>query len=211
MEVTKNVVAVDIDNTVHESDITLNRVSMELFNSPFRWCQQPEWYCGTDSIMPMENALEVFNRLHDRDMIFLTDPYIGAREGLERIQNAGYTIEYFSDRKLDSYQDTHDWLVEHGLPNPEGLRCCKDKRADLLDNADRIVTVIDDRVRTLLYCQYELGIPKVFSLKQPYNRALTDAPGVFLETTWRDLAETFITEMGELRAGASARVEAEVG
>ena len=37
-------VMVDIDNTVHESDITMNRVSMELFNSPFRWCKQDEWY-----------------------------------------------------------------------------------------------------------------------------------------------------------------------
>ena len=211
MEPNKNIVVVDIDNTCHESDITLNRVSMELFNSPFRWCQQPEWYCGSDPVMPMPHALEVFSRLHDRDMIFLTEPYVGTKAGLDSIQEAGYTIKYYSDRKLESYQDTYDWLVEHGLPNPEGLKCCKDKRAALAEIKDSIATVIDDRVRTMIFCQYELGIPKVFSLKQPYNRNLTDAPGVFLESTWKELAETFITEMGEISVGTGARVESEVG
>lgn len=202
----KNIVVVDIDNTVHESDITMNRVSMELFNSPFRWCQQNEWYTGADPSMPMENALQVFNRLHDRDMIFLTQPYTGAPEGLHTIQNAGYEIHYYTDRKAEAHEATYDWLNEYGFPSTDNLMCCSDKRGQIAKIGDRLCTIIDDRVRTLLYVKYELGCEKVFSLKQPYNRNLADAPGIYLENTWKELAATFVKEMGELnvRTGAGA-------
>jgi len=193
----RKIVVVDIDNTIHESDITLNLASMELFNSPFRWCQQGEWYKGGHDKMPMENALKVFNRIYDRDMIFLTRPYVGAKAGLEAIKNAGYDIHYFTDRPEKAHQNTLDWLVEYELPDSENLKCCGDKRAALAEIKDSIATIIDDRVRTLLYTQYELGIPKVFSITQPYNRNLTDAPNVFLRETWKELTEVFLEEMGE--------------
>jgi len=194
-------VVVDIDNTVHESDITMNRASMELFNSPFRWCQQNEWYKFSDDKMPLEHGLQVFNRMHDRDMIFMTAPYVGSIEGLQTIASAGYEIRYYTDRKLDAHSATVDWLTEYGLPFADQVKCCKDKRAALREIKDEIVTVIDDRVRTLLFVQYELGVEKVFSLKHPYNRNLTDAPNVFLKETWRELAETFMLEIGASRVG----------
>jgi hypothetical protein len=193
----RKIVVVDVDNTIHESDITLNLASMELFNSPFRWCQQGEWYKGGHDKMPMENALKVFSRIYDRDMIFLTRPYVGAKAGLEAIKNAGYDIYYYTDRPEKAHENTYDWLVEHGLPDPENLKCCGDKRASLAEIKDSIATVIDDRVRTILYAQYELGIPKVFSITQPYNRNLTDAPNVFLRETWKELTEVFLEEMGK--------------
>ena len=194
----KHEVAVDIDNTIHESDITMNRASMELFNSPFRWCQQPEWYTFTHSNMPLENALQVFNRMHDRDMIFLTDPYVGSVEGLKAIVEHGYTIRYFTDRKLDAHDDTQDWLEKYDFPTPENLLCCKDKRAELKAHADSLATIIDDRPRTMIFGRYELGMEHVFSLKQPYNRALSDVPGVILRDTWRELAEVFMATMPAL-------------
>ena len=205
-DTSRNTVIVDIDNTVHESDITMNLLSMELFNSPFRWCKQDQWYTGADPNMPMEHALKVFDRLHDRDMIFLTSPYVGSKEGLERIQAAGYTINYYTDRKLSSHQDTYDWLVKHGLPNPDGLKCSMDKRAALAEIKDSIATVIDDRVRTMLFVQYELGIKDVYSLRQPYNRNMDDAPGVHLANTWAELADTFLTNTAdtEVTVGAGA-------
>lgn len=202
----KNIVVVDIDNTVHESDITMNRVSMELFNSPFRWCQQSEWYKGGHQHMPFENALKVFDRLHDRDMIFLTQPYTGAPEGLHAIANAGYEIHYYTDRKAEAHEATLEWLDAYGFPYTENLKCCADKRGAIAEIGDRLLTIIDDRVRTLLYVKYDLGCEKVFSLRQPYNCNLGDAPGVYLKDTWKELAETFINEMGDLsdRNGVSA-------
>ena len=194
----KSTVVIDIDNTIHESDITLNRASMELFNSHFRWCQQGQWYKGGDQIMPMEQALKVFDRVHDRDMIFLTDPYVGAKEGLDAIKDLGYTIRYFTDRRESAHQDTYDWLVKYDLPDADNLKCCTDKRTALLEVKDIIATIIDDRVRTLLFAQQELGIEKVFSLTQPYNQNLTDAPNVFLRPTWKDLTTAFTEEMGDL-------------
>lgn len=199
---TKNVVAVDIDNTIHESDITMNRASMELFDSPFRWCKQPEWYTFTDQAMPLENALQVFNRMHDRDMIFLTDPYVGAVQGLERIVAGGYEIKYFTDRKADAHDDTRDWLEKYGFPTPENLLCCKDKRAELKAHADELATIIDDRPRTLIFARYELGMEHVFSLKQPYNRALSDVPGVHLADTWTGVAHAFCEHMPGILATA---------
>lgn len=192
----RNVVAIDIDNTVHESDITMNRVSMELFNSPFRWCKQDEWYRGGHQHMPMEHALQIFDRMHDRDMIFMTDPYVGSREGLARIANLGYEIHYYTDRKKSAGQATSDWLAHHGLPFAENVICCQDKRASLSEARDSLATVVDDRVRTLIFARYELGLPVVFSLRHPYNRNLSDVPGVLLHDTWTDLAASFEVEVG---------------
>lgn len=193
---TRNVIAVDIDNTCHESDITMNRASMELFNSPFRWCQQNQWYTGGDQNMPLENALQVFERMHDRDMIFMTDPYVGTKEGLDALVAAGYEIQYFTDRKEGSHADTVDWLRHHDLPNPEGVYCSLDKRAALREVNDSLATIVDDRPRTLVYARYELGMDHVFSLRQPYNRNLSDIPGVVLRDTWRELSAAIIETLG---------------
>lgn len=204
----KNIVVVDVDNTVHESDITMNRLSMELFNSPFRWCKQNAWYDGSDPHMPMDNMLKMFGRLHDRDMIFLTAPYVGAPEGLRAIEDAGYEIHYYTDRKGESHDDTYDWLEKYGFPSIENLKCCADKRGEIAKIGDRLCSIIDDRVRTLLYVKYELGCEKVFSLRQPYNQNLSDAPGIFLKDTWSELAETFINEMGVLNVRTGAGITA---
>ncbi len=195
----QNIVIIDVDNTIHESDITLNLASMELFNSPFRWCQQPEWYTGGDDALTMEQACKVFDRVLDREMIFLTKPYIGAKEGLDLIQSLGYEVRYYTDRRPHAHADTYDWLVEHGLPNPDSLKCCSDKRAALAEVKDSIVTVVDDRVRTLLYAQYTLGVEKVFSLRHPYNRNLSDAPNIYLAGTWKELATKFQEQIGEFK------------
>src|SRR5687767_11955806 len=107
---TPNLVVVDIDNTVHQADIALNKASQELFGSGFRWDAQSEWYIGGHPDMPMENALKVFNLVHERHYIFLTQPYDGAVEGLQRIADAGFEIGYFTDRKVHARDDTRDWL-----------------------------------------------------------------------------------------------------
>lgn len=192
----QNLIAVDIDNTVHESDITMNRCSMELFNSPFRWCQQPQWYMGDDPTMPLENALEVFKRMHDRDMIFLTEPYIGSKQGLDALAAAGFEIAYYTDRKVEAHQDTSDWLAHHGLPFADNVVCSTDKRGALREVKDQLVTIVDDRPRTLIFGRYELELPHVFSLRQPYNRNLVDIPGVHLRNTWSELSEHILATLG---------------
>lgn len=190
----KNLIVVDIDNTIHESDITMNRVSMELFNSPFRWCKQNEWYKGGHQHMPLENALKVFDRMHDRDMIFLTQPYVGSPEALQSLHNAGWEIAYYTDRKQSAHDATRDWLSEYEFPTPDNLRCCKDKRAALADIKDEILTVIDDRPRTMIYSLYELGVERVYSLRHPYNQNMSDIPGISLHDTWLDIHKAFVED-----------------
>ncbi len=148
--------------------------------------------------MPLENALKVFDRMHDRDMIFLTAPYVGSVEGLNALAAAGFDIVYFTDRKASAHQDTLDWLRHHGCPLLKGadsVLCSSDKRAALMERKDELLTLVDDRPRTLIYGRYELGMPEVFSLRQPYNRGLSDIPGVNLRDTWLELSELILSKL----------------
>lgn len=186
----KLIVAVDLDDTIHEYSHTLALVALNEFG--VRIDTEPlEW---KDVLLPITDyslGTKIFQKCHDREYIFLTNPYPGAVEGLREIESMGYEVQYFTDRKIASYDDTLDWLLHHGFPNPTGLHCCRDKRRDLIKIKDRVATVIDDRPRTIQFAQMELGCKNVFSIKHSTNANLSDMVGVNLVDSWFDLTELF--------------------
>lgn len=186
----KLVVAVDLDDTIHEYSHTLALVALNEFGVKIN-TEPLEW---KDALLPVTDygiGTKIFQRCHDRDYIFLTNPYPGAVEGLKEIESFGFEVRYFTDRKQESYNDTLDWLRVHNFPNPESLNCCKDKRHNLKLIKDKVATVIDDRPRTLQFAQMQLGCANVFSIKHSTNQNLSDMEGVHLENSWDELVSKF--------------------
>lgn len=186
----KNIVAVDLDSTLHEymhtvALVALNEFGVRLEGSPRDW----------EDVFPEEFSrdrhVEVYQRCHDREYIFLTNPYPGAPKALKEISNMGYDVRYYTDRKESAHSDTEDWLEKHGFPNIGGLNCCRDKRGDLLQIKDELATVIDDRPRTMIFARYELGLDHVFSLRHGYNQNFSDIPGIHLFNTWTEILDKF--------------------
>ena len=186
----KPIVAVDLDDNLHEYSHTLALVALNEFGirintNPLEW---------KDALVPVTDpglGTRIFQRCHDRDYIFLTSPYPGAVEALREIERLGYEIIYFTDRKISSYDDTLEWLQYHGFPNSESLNCCRDKRSDMIKLKGHIATVIDDRPRTLQFAQLHLGCEHVFSIKQSTNQNLTDMEGIHLFDNWFDILSKF--------------------
>lgn len=186
MDNQKNIVAVDIDSTLHEYMHTVALVALNEFGIRIEGTID-DW----ESVFPPDfdssRHFDVYNMCHEREYIFLTKPYPGSVSALNEIANLGYEVMYVSDRKKESFEDTIEWLQMYGFPNSSNLICCKDKRTFLADNSDKLATIIDDRPRTLVMVRYELGIPHVFSIKHDYNKNLIDIPGIHLYNTWPEL------------------------
>lgn len=186
----KKIVAVDLDDTVHEYSHTLALVALNEFG--IRIHTEPlEW---KDALLPVTDysiGTKIFQRCHDRDYIFLTKPYPGAVEGLREMSNLGFDVQYFTDRKVSAHDDTLEWLALHGFPNPEKLYCCRDKRDNLYAVKDQLATIVDDRPRTIQFAQVKLGLENVFSMKHTTNLNLSDMEGVHLAESWFELMQLF--------------------
>lgn len=186
----KNVVAVDLDDTIHEYSHTLALVALNEFGVKIN-TEPREW---KDALLPVTDpalATKIFQKCHDKEYIFLTKPYPWAAEGLKEIQKLGFDIKYFTDRKTESHNNTYEWLVYYGFPSPDNLNCCVDKRQNLLEIKDQVATVIDDRPRTLQFAQVHLGCSDVFSIKHTTNQNLSDMDGIHLTDSWSDLVAVF--------------------
>ena len=193
----RNIVVIDLDDTLHEYSHTLALVALNEFG--IRLDASPrEWQ---DALLPLTCwtiGTEIFQRCHDKEYIFLTKPYPGAVDALNEIASMGYEVHYFTDRKASAAEDTEEWLKHHGFPSPHYLMCCSDKRKSLLKIKHRLVTVIDDRPRTQFFARTELGCNHVFSMKHSHNQNLTDIPGIHLFDTWDEILEKFKEEVGDL-------------
>lgn len=191
----KNIVVVDIDDTIHEYSHTLALVALNEFG--VRINTEPlEW---KDALIPVTDwglGTKIFQRCHDRDYIFLTNPYPGSVEALLTLHDMGYEVCYYTDRKASSYEDTKEWLGLHGFPNIDGLKCCKDKRFDLLKIKDNLVTIVDDRPRTLQFVQQEIGCKDVFAIKHSTNQNLSDMVGIHVLEDWYKILDKFMEVIG---------------
>ena len=186
----KNVIFVDVDDTILEFHLILALVALNEFGIRLDYSLR-EWCLGLAPIISWKLGTEIFKRCHDREYIFLSKPLPGSVEGCNRLQELGYDIRYLTDRKLESYDDTKERLEVYGFPNSDSLTCSKDKREHLTQHKDKILTVFDDRPRTLYHCRANLGLCDVFSLKYRYNDNLSDIPGIHLRETWPNLMERF--------------------
>jgi phosphoglycolate phosphatase-like HAD superfamily hydrolase len=186
----KNLVVVDLDSTLHEYMHTVALVALNEFGVRLEGPAE-DW----NSVFPIgferDRQVEIFQRCHDREYIFLTNPYPLAVESLKRIHRAGFDIWYLSDRKGSAEKDTIEWLSLHGFPDGK-LTCSPDKRGELLSHKDNLATVIDDRPRTLIFALHELGLDNVFSLRHEYNKNLTDIPGIHIFDTWKEICDKFM-------------------
>lgn len=175
--------------TLHEMAHTASLVALNEFG--VRVDTVPlEWSKDLRPITDRELAVQIYQRCHDREYIFLTNPYPGSVEALTHIAEE-FDIYYFTDRKASSYDDTLEWLELHKFPTPENLYCCEDKRGDLTKYRDQIYTVVDDRPRTLYFALTELGCHHVYSMKHSHNQNLTDIPDITLMESWTEFVPAF--------------------
>lgn len=197
----KNIIIVDLDDTVFplmELFVKVAKSDMGVEVDPL----YREWNAIGLDFENLEHLKETFARCYAPETMLTVDPYEGAVNALWKLHAMGYEIRYFTDRMASARPATEEWLEMHGFPNVEGLVVCEDKRGDImaLEDRDRILTIIDDRPRTLVWALYELGLEEVFSLSHTYNENLSDIPGVTLRKTWDELIleiQAFVlTEIG---------------
>lgn len=173
----------------------------------------PEWRSPTDH-MGLEVWLEIIEKCHTDEMIWMQSPYPGARDVLWNIFDSGHNIMYISNRREDSIGPTSSWLSMNDFPSDtfqkgrvELVCTTKDKRPFM----SHCQYLIDDRPKTLVQFVYDFHwkhkwgsdnqqqARRGFGLHSEYNRALTDVPGVYLAPNWK-LLEAKLIEKGLVQA-----------
>ena len=173
--------------------VALNEFGIRLESAP------NDWNDALPQGLSRPEQIEIFQRCHDREYIFLTNPYPGAVEALDWVSRSGYEVWYVSDRKADSHADTVEWLEKHGFPQTHNLHCSLDKRGLLEENKNRLATIIDDRPRTLIFGRYELGLDSVFTLRHEYNKNFTDVPGIHISEDWYGILDNLMEQFEGLK------------
>jgi hypothetical protein len=192
----KNVIIVDLDDTAFplmDLFVKVARDELGIDVDPL----YREWHAIGLDFENLEHLKQTFIRCYDPELMLDIPPYEGCVEALQHLHDMGFEIRYFTDRTQTAKQATIDWLTKYNFPNIEGLTICEDKRTDIenLDDRERILTIIDDRPRTLVWARYIIGLEHVFSLSHTYNENLSDIPGITLRKTWEELlpeVESFV-------------------
>jgi hypothetical protein len=149
----------------------------------------------------------VVDACHTPERILTQIPYDGAPEALWDLAGP-HELVYVTNRDPSTAEPTKQWLIERGFPMSrlETLLChTDDKLASIRD----CQYLIDDRPKTLVgfvYAHWTDAINwsrherKAFGLVTPYNRGLTDIPGIYLAPNWpllgRYLRSKIPTEVG---------------
>jgi hypothetical protein len=133
---------------------------------------------------------KVIDRCHTPERILTQIPYDGAPEALWDLWHAGHELVYVSNRSPDTWSPTLTWLDNMGFPMREERTKLLCHRDDKLASIRDCQYLIDDRPKTLVgfindwIWGASTGTRKAFGLVTPYNRGLTDVPGIYLAPNW---------------------------
>lgn len=199
-------VAVDLDDTLYSFETLarqiLGRFADESGDERLRnaaYATWDEWRAPSDLAGP-EAWERVIDEAHRSENILAQVPYLGAADTLRELQDMGHKIIYVSNRDPSTRTATSRWLRMNGFPGLDvDVLCHTDDKLALIRDCKYL---IDDRPKTLVQFLYApmgdgvFGGPmrthrKAFGLVTPYNRGLTDVPGVYLAPNW-DLLRRYL-------------------
>jgi hypothetical protein len=190
-------IAIDIDSTLYDfaslacqtmGEIAEERGDERLRNAAYSttWT---EWRTPID-LAGEEAWNEVVDRCHKPEVILAQRAYVGAREELWDLDDAGHELVYVSNRNPSTFDATDAWLAVWAFPEGKLLCHSEDKLMSIRD----CQYLIDDRPKTLVGFVYDSGPwpdqdgwggnRRAFGLVTPYNRNLTDVPGIYLAPSW---------------------------
>jgi hypothetical protein len=190
------IVAIDIDDTLYNFGTKIREeffiMSQEYNDKELlkgAYAPHLEWRSLSDSLSE-DIVSEAISRVHADKSIINQVPYEYCVKTLWQLHNSGHELIYISNRKLETYEPTFNWLVNNDFP------------------AGDLVCAEGDKEQHLLYCQYLIDdrpktvanfvnnytwrrshgdikkIRKAFGLWFPYNQALTDLDNVYLAPSW---------------------------
>jgi 5'(3')-deoxyribonucleotidase len=203
-------IAVDIDSTLYDfcglacrimGQLAEERGDERLRNAAYS-TSWTEWRTPID-LAGAEAWQEVVDICHKPAIIGDQVPYPGATEALWKLREAGHDLVYVSNRDPSTLKPTTDWLWRKGFPTLSAEVLCHtdDKLASIKD----CQYLIDDRPKTLVEflrmhtfqrCDRYGNYAKAFGLVTPYNRGLTDVPGIYLAPNWDLLSRYLWTKIG---------------
>jgi len=189
-----NTIVVDVDSTLYDFIRAFVHVSRETHGVTCGLDPQ-EWSALLTDFKDPAVAIATFPLAYNHQMIKFNTPYEGVVDQLAGLKRAGFNLAYYTDRPAESTAATFDWLEYYNFPTGE-LHICVDKRTEIMARREDVVTIVDDRPRTLIWGRYELGLAHVFSLRHGYNKNLVDIPGVHLADSWGELASQILHHVG---------------
>lgn len=206
-------IAIDLDDTLLDFNslarFRLAQLADERSDGRLRTAAYTPWdeWRSPNDLAGEDVWQEVIEWCHGEEQILSREPLPGSREALWDLHYAGHSLVYVSNRHPSTKEPTREWLYKHSFPidvtdtSAASLVChTDDKLASIRD----CQYLIDDRPKTLVGFLYGamdfidawqeaetttgLG-PKVtgrkaFGLVMPYNRNLTDVPGIYLAPSW---------------------------
>jgi hypothetical protein len=193
-------IAIDIDSTLYDfcslacrvmgemADLSIHDGDAERLRNGAYSTSWTEWRTPID-LVGLRLWMDVVDICHTPERILTQIPYDGAPEALWDLHEE-HDLVYVSNRNGSTHAPTFRWLDDMGFPIGTGrtkLLCHTD---DKLASITTCQYLIDDRPKTLVGVIHDLrhpylGVPrKAFGLVTPYNRGLTDVPGIYLAPNW---------------------------
>ena len=161
--VTRHPILIDIDNTLWDfGTIFYIKIKSKGYNvpPPHTW----DWHFAK-GIIADDEFCKIIREVHEDQINY--KPFDYAREFLENLKNAGYTIIINSHRDKDLYSITRNWLEKHNLIFDD-LVLIEDKRQLFKD----VKFIVDDSPAILEHA-VNIGVPAT-GLLFSWNRHLSN-------------------------------------
>lgn len=184
----------DVDSTLYDANFLFRQVASEHFG--FEWYESPDmWLQEHHFDLPEGTFKKLFDLAHSAEKFRDCVPYPDAREVLNRL-SVIFDIEYVSSGNPETQEALIDWLRKHDFPNSDRTLRTLDKFGWLQQHKPHVV--VDDRVKTLLLCAYDLGIKYCYALKQPWNANLSggEAKNITICDNWLEIERAIVSPGG---------------
>ncbi len=183
-----NVIGVDIDNVLSDTDQTIREIIREKFGVESTTEQITSWNYSDSLPISREQERIALNLFHEQYCKFAT-PISGAASGLRHLYNS-YTIWLITSRDSRSELLTKDWLHCNQMFYHK-LFFAKDK-VNFNKNIDLI---IEDNWETASIFA-EIGIPAIL-FQKPWNENGLTHPLISRVDTWGDVVSLVGMEKAE--------------
>lgn len=177
------VAIVDLDGTVVPFVTAFAAIAMELYG--IQVPTEPAEFLGVFEGLTEQQIARCLKRCNLPSR--MPEPYPDAVRVINRLAEAGWDVRFYTDRPKTAYEPTKKWLIKHGFPAVDSLRCCEGSKHHSIRKVKDVQVIFEDNPKVIEWA-INAGIPHVVGLSQSYNRHLSNSVASLVES-WEHLEE----------------------
>ena len=170
----------DLDGPCNDFSNPMDELLCDILNTDRVPANNWHWYRGYG--ISDEEFVRHLNDFADKGLFTAKPPHEGVPEAIQRLKSMGHTVHVVTDRPVQIYEETADWLRRYGIPF-DTLTISRDKTV-FMQYGPSPYYGLDDRPENVVACR--AAGARAFMFVMEHNKDI-DLPRVYSVEEYVDL------------------------